>query len=73
MSSPNGILSKSKSNCGGGGGGEGQKAQGDSGTNGMKFNKGECTQHTEKEKQAVQKQTSNAQEGRGSPQAALQT
>ena len=41
--------------------------------NGMKFNKRECTQHTEKEKQAVQKQTSNAQEGRGSPQAALQT
>lgn len=50
-----------------------QKAQGDSCTDGMKFNKGECTQHTEKEKQAVQKQTSMAQEGPGRPRAALQT
>ena len=51
MSSPNGILSKSKSNAGGGSGL--QKAQGYSCTDGMKINHGECTQHTEKEKQAV--------------------
>ena len=39
------------------------EAQGDSCTNGIKFNKDKCAQHTGKEKQAVQTQTSMAQEG----------